>query len=385
MDFLTGSNTRRPSLGAGRGLAAAWIRRRTRPRAAADDGGPSWSSAARGPVRAVMAERRQSRPPSVLPSPRRGQAALRRRAGTRARSRWSVLLTIHAAFAMVPHAAVSWPSLPPLPPRSGYRTSGADPTASLDPALAGAGAAGCGHPRAAAPGAPAPAAARSPPQDDRVIALVVVLHVFFLLALWSRDAAAAAAAADRARRHWVSALQVRFVPRARPPARRHHRRRRCSRAPTRPRPSPNESGSRGAARRCACSARMDRPPAAAASSVRRCSPRLYDRDGAALLPPPASAWPQRLPGYVQRKPTGDTQVMEHSSPLPYKATRFEKYFPPPGENAAQAGMRHVLTPLFKQHDGQPAARRASEVQPARRSAPIQPPPRRRRRTTATSA
>jgi hypothetical protein len=91
-------------------------------------------------------------------------------------------------------------------------------------------------------------------------------------------------------------------------------------------------------------------PAPAASASAAPKPQLFDRNGVAQLPSAsASTAVAPVPGYVQRKPTGDMQVMDHTSPVPYKATRFEQYFPPPGENAAQTGLRKIAAPLFKQH------------------------------------
>ena len=41
---------------------------------------------------------------------------------------------------------------------------------------------------------------------------------------------------------------------------------------------------------------------------------------------PASAASAATPGYVQRMPQGDTQVMQHADPVKYQATRFDQYF-----------------------------------------------------------
>ena len=52
-------------------------------------------------------------------------------------------------------------------------------------------------------------------------------------------------------------------------------------------------------------------------------PRLFDANGQPLLPAPTtSAAP--VPGYVQRMPQGDTQLMQHDSPVKYRATPFAK-------------------------------------------------------------
>jgi hypothetical protein len=63
------------------------------------------------------------------------------------------------------------------------------------------------------------------------------------------------------------------------------------------------------------------PPAKGAMVVQAPPLRLYDEHGQPLLPPaPVSSAP--VPGYVQRMPQGDTQVMRHDSPVKYKPTRF---------------------------------------------------------------
>ncbi len=51
------------------------------------------------------------------------------------------------------------------------------------------------------------------------------------------------------------------------------------------------------------------------------TPRLLDAQGRPLLPAPAASAP--VPGYVQRMPQGDTQIMRHDSPVEYRPTRFE--------------------------------------------------------------
>ena len=51
-------------------------------------------------------------------------------------------------------------------------------------------------------------------------------------------------------------------------------------------------------------------------------PGLFDAHGQPLLPATASTAP--IPGYVQRMPQGDTQIMQHDSPVKYRPTRFEQ-------------------------------------------------------------
>lgn len=169
--------------------------------------------------------------------------------------------------------------------------------------------------------------------------LVLLLHGLFAVVLWhAMQPGPAKTFTVSAPASHERALQVRFIPRARtvtetkPPA---------LRAPPPPAEPPRPV--REATRSDAMTASL---PASASSSPPPL--RLFDRDGAVQLAPAAPATAAQ-PGYVQRKPTGDMQVMQHTTPVPYKATRFEQYFPPPGENAGQAGLRKVMAPLFKQH------------------------------------
>lgn len=188
--------------------------------------------------------------------------------------------------------------------------------------------------------------------------LVVLLHALLLLALWL-GMRPPPPRAEIVHASFDTALQVRFLPRnataqaappppaLAPPPKAPASSRATPRSPGRS-PAAAPRPSHEASRSDAMVAQMDVPAPAPTVAP---TPQLFDRRGGALLPPPsASAAPPPVPGYVQRKPTGDTQIMQHTSPMTYKATRFEKYFPPPGENLAQKGLRHVLTPLFKQHN-----------------------------------
>lgn len=181
----------------------------------------------------------------------------------------------------------------------------------------------------------------SPDRSSRrvALALVLLLHVLFALGLWHAMRPGPARIFPAAPASHERALQVRFIPRAS---------NKVEPAPAAPIPPP--PAIRPPVRPVHEATRSDVmivSQAAPASSAAP-APQLFDRNGAVQLAP-AAASTASVPGYVQRKPTGDMQVMDHTSPLPYKATRFEQYFPPPGENAGQAGLRKVLTPLFKQH------------------------------------
>lgn len=74
-------------------------------------------------------------------------------------------------------------------------------------------------------------------------------------------------------------------------------------------------------------------------------PPLYNKDGDVRLP--ASATSAAKPGYVSHALQGDTRIMRHDSPIKYKATRFDQYFPPPDETAGGAVVRHVVSAIIK--------------------------------------
>lgn len=65
------------------------------------------------------------------------------------------------------------------------------------------------------------------------------------------------------------------------------------------------------------------PPAPDALIVTPPPARLYDDHGQPLLPA-SSATVAPTPGYVQRMPQGDGQIMRHDNPIKYQSTRFEK-------------------------------------------------------------
>lgn len=169
-----------------------------------------------------------------------------------------------------------------------------------------------------------------------VLALVLLLHLAFLVALWlAMRPVPVPLPVDTGSD--VTVLHLRFIPRAAAPA--------PPPVPAVPPPSahaPPQHVVHEAPRPDAMQVESA-APAPAASTAKPLA--LFDRDGVAQLPPSAATTHAPLPGYIQHKPTGDMQVMDHRSPLPYKATRFEKYFPPPGENAAEAGLRKVIQAL----------------------------------------
>ncbi|MCP1373595.1 hypothetical protein [Dyella lutea] len=170
-------------------------------------------------------------------------------------------------------------------------------------------------------------------------AAVALLHGFFALVLWQVMQPPPAAPFDGGEVATdASVLQVRFIPRASQPA------------PPPPPPPALQAPRRApqvheAPRHDAMQVEPTGAAPAPATSVAPRLPSLFDRDGVARLPAASASASAPVPEYIQRKPTGDMQVMQHTSPVPYRSTRFEQYFPPPGENAAQAGLRKLVGAL----------------------------------------
>ncbi|MBD8872300.1 hypothetical protein [Rhodanobacter sp. DHB23] len=62
------------------------------------------------------------------------------------------------------------------------------------------------------------------------------------------------------------------------------------------------------------------------------------------------ATPDKVPEFVQLKPTGDTAVMRHDvNGVKYQATRFDPYWTPPGESSVDTALRHAAEKTTVQH------------------------------------
>lgn len=84
-------------------------------------------------------------------------------------------------------------------------------------------------------------------------------------------------------------------------------------------------------------------PAPAASVAMPSAISLFAKDGSVRLPPttPGVSATARA-GATPTRPADDRRIMQHdSNRMHYKATRFEKYFPPPNETAGGALGRHI--------------------------------------------
>ncbi|OOG59881.1 hypothetical protein B0E48_03600 [Rhodanobacter sp. C03] len=143
---------------------------------------------------------------------------------------------------------------------------------------------------------------------SRWLALVVaaLLHLPFLLVIWF-EMRPPAPTVQVVRPEEV--LQVRFITRAPPVAVKPPPVPAPPAAPPRALPKPREPVSKDA-----MTVQLPTPKPVDTSS-------LYDQNGKPRLPAPAASAP--TPGYVQNRPQGDMQVMQHDSPVKYQATRFE--------------------------------------------------------------
>jgi hypothetical protein len=85
------------------------------------------------------------------------------------------------------------------------------------------------------------------------------------------------------------------------------------------------------------------PPAPAVSVAMPSATGLFSKDGSVRLAPATGATPATAGVDAEpSKPADDRQIMQHdSNHMNYKATRFEKYFPPPNETAGGAVGRHI--------------------------------------------
>jgi len=68
------------------------------------------------------------------------------------------------------------------------------------------------------------------------------------------------------------------------------------------------------------------------------TPRLYNKQGQALLPPPSSAV---TPEYATPEPS-EPSLMKHSTPLPYQSTRFNKDWAPDKESLGHKAFRQAV-------------------------------------------
>ncbi|PXV53267.1 hypothetical protein SAMN04487785_11865 [Dyella jiangningensis] len=190
---------------------------------------------------------------------------------------------------------------------------------------------------------------RQPPLTRPALTLalliVVVLHALFALALWYEMQPRAPRIVEMNREQ---ALIVRLIdhssePRIAPPPA-------LPELPAPSAPTPKAPAARVAPvtheppRRDAMVVQDHQAvPATAATVATPSSISLFAKDGSIRIPPStASSTATASASTDQAKPADDRQIMQHdSNRMKYKATRFEKYFPPPNETAGGAVGRHI--------------------------------------------
>lgn len=162
---------------------------------------------------------------------------------------------------------------------------------------------------------------RKPPRDRRrlwfALAVALVLHAWFGWVIWQqmRPAPLASFAVTR----HDDLMEIRFIGHA---------------APAVPPPSPpaQQPPPRAAPPRPRLTLRVE-PAAKDAMTIRvpdtradeAPSPRLFDKSGQVILPASAASVPAApAAAYVQRMPTDADRVMQHTTPIRYTATRFDK-------------------------------------------------------------
>lgn len=83
-------------------------------------------------------------------------------------------------------------------------------------------------------------------------------------------------------------------------------------------------------------------PAPTTSVATPSATSLFAKDGSVHLPSTTDAASTTATAPEPSKPADDRQIMQHdTNHMHYKATRFEKYFPPPNETAGGAVGRHI--------------------------------------------
>jgi hypothetical protein len=93
------------------------------------------------------------------------------------------------------------------------------------------------------------------------------------------------------------------------------------------------------------------PPAPApAASVAPPATQLFDSSGQIALPAGGGSAPApETPGYVQRGPQGNSNVMQHNSPVTYKATRFEKDWSQTSGSVVQDALKSAVDNTTVKH------------------------------------
>ena len=171
---------------------------------------------------------------------------------------------------------------------------------------------------------------KAPPNRGRrwlALGIVLVLHVLFGWLTWHEMQLGKAAALAREERS--GALLVRLIPHAATPPGPAAAPELVPPPPPEPAPPPRPVNRpvvhEAPAKNAMTVSLPPEPPAPASSIAAPPQPDLYNAAGQPALPATAStATPAPEGDYVRQMPQGDAKIMQHSTTVPYQATRFEK-------------------------------------------------------------
>jgi len=179
---------------------------------------------------------------------------------------------------------------------------------------------------------------RKPPRNRRGIlfslAIVLLLHGFFGWFVWSQMHPAPSATTTSAEPQTVDAIEIRFIPRRAPAAASPPPGMSAPSQKSKPQPSKVQSSPKVVTVRPRVTPKPE-PLAKDAMTVRlpatrqddTPSPKLFDKSGQPLLPASATSTPPKPEAdYVERMPTDSDKVMQHTTPINYAPTRFDKYW-----------------------------------------------------------
>ncbi|WP_232820885.1 hypothetical protein [Dyella sp. C11] len=196
---------------------------------------------------------------------------------------------------------------------------------------------------------------KAPPNRGRrwlVLGIVLVLHVLFGWLTWHEMQLRKAS--EMVREDRAGALQVRLIPRAfssqgpvAPPEL-------VPPPPPEPAPPPPPVSRpvvhEPPAKNAMTVSLPPEPPAPATSSPPSTQPPIGNATGEAALPTKATTVaPPAEPGYVDRTPQGDTSIMQHTTTVPYKATRFEKDWQKGGGSSVDDALQKAVDKSTVEH------------------------------------
>lgn len=196
---------------------------------------------------------------------------------------------------------------------------------------------------------------KAPPSRGRrwvALGIVLVLHVLFGWFTWHEMQVRKASEITRYERQ--GALQVRLIPRAVTPPGPPAPAELVPPPPSEPVPPPRPVNRpvvhEPPAKNAMTVSLPPEPPAPATSSPPAPQPNPYNPNEQAALPATAStASPAPEAGYVQKRPQGDSTIMQHTTSVPYNATRFDKDWEKSSGNVVQDALKRAKDDTTVKH------------------------------------